>query len=85
MGYLYHDLMPVKTLLSALLIAGALAAVSVDAADTGTGAVPKRSPPVGVGEVAPDFTLEDQNGRPHPLSAQRGKRPAVLIFYRGHW
>jgi cytochrome oxidase Cu insertion factor (SCO1/SenC/PrrC family) len=44
-----------------------------------------RSAPVGVGESAPDFTLTDQGGRKHTLSAQRGKRPVVLIFYRGHW
>jgi len=44
-----------------------------------------RDKPVGAGEVAPDFTLVDQNGQKHSLSAERGKRPVVLIFYRGHW
>jgi hypothetical protein len=44
-----------------------------------------RAKPVGVGEMAPDFSLNDQNGRRHTLSAQRGKQPVVLIFYRGHW
>lgn len=37
------------------------------------------------GEVAPDFTLEDQNGLPVTLSGFRGHRPVVLVFYRGHW
>ena len=37
------------------------------------------------GEPAPDFTLEDQNGRPITLSAFRSQRPVVLVFYRGHW
>jgi hypothetical protein len=37
------------------------------------------------GDLAPDFTLEDQNGRPVTLSGFRGQRPVVLVFYRGHW
>ena len=41
--------------------------------------------PVAVGEQAPDFTLADQNGRKHALSAERGKRAVVLVFYRGYW
>jgi len=44
-----------------------------------------RSTPIGVGDMAPDFTLEDQNGVKRTLSGERGKRPVVLIFYRGHW
>jgi cytochrome oxidase Cu insertion factor (SCO1/SenC/PrrC family) len=46
---------------------------------------PHHRVPVGVGEFAPDFTLPDQDGRPHTLSAERGQRAVVLIFYRGHW
>lgn len=44
-----------------------------------------RDKPVGAGEVAPDFTLVDQNGQKHSLSAERGKRPVVVVFYRGYW
>jgi cytochrome oxidase Cu insertion factor (SCO1/SenC/PrrC family) len=44
-----------------------------------------RTSPVGVGDVAPDFTLQDQNGHPVALSASRGQRPVVLVFYRGYW
>ena len=44
-----------------------------------------REKPVTVGDMAPDFTLTDQNGHKRSLSAERGKRPVVLIFYRGHW
>ena len=40
---------------------------------------------VATGETAPDFTLEDQNGRKLTLSAERGRQPVVLIFFRGHW
>ena len=44
-----------------------------------------RKTPVAVGEVAPDFTLEDQNNKSVTLSAARGKSPIVLVFYRGYW
>jgi len=44
-----------------------------------------REKPVTVGDMAPDFTLTDQNGQKRSLSAERGKRPVVLVFYRGHW
>lgn len=33
-----------------------------------------------VGKEAPDFTLEDQNGETHTLSAYRGKK-VILYFY----
>lgn len=45
----------------------------------------QRSSPVAVGEIAPDFTLADQNGRKVALSDSRGKSPVVLVFYRGYW
>ena len=45
----------------------------------------KRSAPIGVGEQAPDFTLEDIQGNQVTLSATRGKLPTVLVFYRGYW
>jgi peroxiredoxin len=35
---------------------------------------------VAVGDVAPDFTLKDQNGSDVTLSALRGK-PVVIVFY----
>lgn len=38
-----------------------------------------------VGDVAPDFTLEDQNGRAVTLASFREKKHVVLVFYRGHW
>ena len=45
----------------------------------------ERAAPVATGEMAPAFTLTDQNGRGHTLTAERGKRPVVLVFYRGYW
>lgn len=44
-----------------------------------------RSAPIGAGDIAPDFTLEAHDGRRYTLSAERGRRPVVLVFYRGHW
>jgi cytochrome oxidase Cu insertion factor (SCO1/SenC/PrrC family) len=38
-----------------------------------------------VGERAPDFTLPDAAGRPVTLADFRGKKPVVLVFYRGAW
>jgi len=36
------------------------------------------------GQPAPDFTLQDQSGKPVRLSSLRGSR-VLLVFYRGHW
>lgn len=43
-----------------------------------------RASPVGMGETAPDFTVEDQRGRRVNLSEARSKGPVVLVFYRGY-
>ena len=55
----------------------------------GPGAKPEtygqRTSPVAVGDVAPDFTLQDQNGNKVTLSDARDKSPVVLVFYRGYW
>ena len=45
----------------------------------------KRATPISVGEVAPDFTLVDQDSNRVTLSEARGKSPVVLVFYRGYW
>ncbi len=66
-----------------LLIAGALSHPA--ALSQQPPANEKRAMPVAVGDEAPDFTLEDQDGRKLTLSAERGKRPIVLVFYRGYW
>lgn len=66
-----------------LVFARALAFLFLVAAPLAMAA--ERAAPVAAGDVAPDFTLADQNGRSHTLSAERGKRAVVLVFYRGHW
>ena len=37
------------------------------------------------GERAPAFTLPDAAGRSVTLADYQGKKPVVLIFYRGYW
>jgi hypothetical protein len=36
------------------------------------------------GTMAPDFRLQDQDGKVHQLSRYRGGN-VVLVIYRGHW
>ncbi|PWT88642.1 MAG: hypothetical protein C5B55_12760 [Blastocatellia bacterium] len=73
--------MPLKFALSLVLL---LTFISCSKLDTATSGKP-RSTPVQVGETAPDFTLEDQNGKKVTLSAVRVNAPTVLAFYRGNW
>ena len=47
--------------------------------------VPDRPTALRVGERPPDFTLPDATGRPVSLAKYRGKKPVVLLFYRGYW
>jgi cytochrome oxidase Cu insertion factor (SCO1/SenC/PrrC family) len=37
------------------------------------------------GQPAPEFTLEDSNGKAISLADFRGKKTVVLVFYRGYW
>lgn len=68
-----------------VLVLGIAAAMPCGLSAADGAASEKRPAPVATGDMAPDFTLPDQHGRQHALSAQRGKRPVVLVFYRGHW
>lgn len=63
-----------------LLIVAAFMVATSSGAQTSS-----RTKPVGVGEMAPDFTLMDHQGRKATLSESRGKNPVVLVFYRGYW
>ena len=38
-----------------------------------------------VGERPPDFTLPDAEGKPVSLADFRGRKPVVVVFYRGYW
>ncbi len=44
-----------------------------------------RGSPIGVGDKAPDFILQDQNNKTVRLSKTRGKSAVLLVFYRGYW
>ncbi|MBA3356590.1 MAG: redoxin domain-containing protein [Pyrinomonadaceae bacterium] len=68
------------------LIIGSIAcATKLNSSPSGTADLKPRDSPVAVGEMAPDFTLEDQNNRKAKLSSARGSMPTVLVFYRGNW
>lgn len=47
--------------------------------------IPEAPVAVRVGEPPPDFTLPDASGRPVSLAEYRGKKPVILVFYRGAW
>ncbi len=47
--------------------------------------VPQSPPAFRAGERPPDFTLPDASGRSVSLADYRGKKPVVLVFYRGYW
>ena len=42
---------------------------------------PAPAPKIKVGDTAPDFTLEDQNGKKVSLHEFRGKKNVALAFY----
>jgi len=51
----------------------------------GAGLSPTDLERVKVGQPAPDFTLENIDGKKVTLSDFRGKTSVVLVFYRGQW
>ena len=67
---------------SVMMLAVALIA-SVFAAGQGSD-YPKPQVSSAKGQLAPDFTLEDQGGRAFTLSQQQGHW-LLLYFYRGYW
>jgi cytochrome oxidase Cu insertion factor (SCO1/SenC/PrrC family) len=48
------------------------------------GSYPKPQIGSAKGQQAPDFTLQDQDGRAFTLSQQQGHW-VLLFFYRGYW
>lgn len=55
----------------------------VSSCEAGAPPVQKRNPP-SVGEIAPDFTLNDLSGRSVKLSELTAKSPVVLVVLRGY-
>jgi len=64
----------VKQFLAAMLLAGVLVPL-LRAADT------PPPPTTKVGDIAPDFTLTDQNGNKVSLHDFKGKKNVALAFY----
>ena len=58
-----------------------LLACSVITAVTQAQKEPVSAPKIKVGDLAPDFTLVDQNGQPHSLHDYKGKKNVALAFY----
>lgn len=68
----------------AVLIIAASAFAQLGPKD-GVGLIATELDRVKVGQPAPDFTLEDTDGKAITLSDLRGKKSVVLVFYRGYW
>ena len=51
----------------------------------GFGLPPANLERVGVGVLAPDFTLKSKDDDLVTLSSFRGKNNVLLVFYRGYW
>ncbi|HSF05720.1 MAG TPA: redoxin domain-containing protein [Methylomirabilota bacterium] len=47
--------------------------------------VPDTPTALRLGEQPPDFTLPDGSGRPVSLVDYRGRKPVLIVFYRGYW
>lgn len=71
--------------LAIMLLALAFASGGSNVNQQSPSQVPAGNAPVGKGDLAPDFTLQDHNGNQVRLSEARGKTPVVLVFYRGYW
>lgn len=65
-----------KKVLLGLLLAGCL-----PPSFAATKSEPMPAPKIKVGDMAPDFTLEDQNGKQISLHQFRGKKNVALAFY----
>ena len=74
-----------RVLITITLMIGSIACTGKLSAPSSTSQLAPRNSPVAVGELAPDFTLEDQNNQKVTLSSTRGSMPTVLVFYRGNW
>ena len=51
--------------------------------NTASTATRSKTEPITTGEIAPDFSLADQDGTSVSLSA--AGKPVLLVFYRGYW
>jgi cytochrome oxidase Cu insertion factor (SCO1/SenC/PrrC family) len=75
---------PIVMAAFAVLIATAPAPAQLGPKD-GAGLSATESDRVKAGQPAPDFTLEETNGKAITLSDFRDRKSVVLVFYRGYW
>jgi cytochrome oxidase Cu insertion factor (SCO1/SenC/PrrC family) len=69
---------------AAFIFMGAAASPQLGPTD-GAGLPPTDLERVKLGQAAPDFTLENVEGKPVTLSHFRGRKNVLLVFYRGQW
>jgi len=74
-----------KTVVAFILLVIILSCAKKQDLTSGTDELKPRGSQLAVGEMAPDFTLEDHNNQKVTLSSARGVRPTILVFYRGYW
>jgi cytochrome oxidase Cu insertion factor (SCO1/SenC/PrrC family) len=72
-------------ILIALMILASLSCTAPQSSVTSPDELKPRDTPLQVAEMAPDFTLEDQQNRKITLSEARSETPVMLVFYRGNW
>ena len=75
----------IKPLLLIFALLLAFSQVAVSAQTNSKEEVPTDLDRVRVGQPAPDFTLEDSDGKSISLADYRGKKSVILVFYRGYW
>jgi cytochrome oxidase Cu insertion factor (SCO1/SenC/PrrC family) len=63
------------------LLVLALAASMLTAGNSAAQDTPLPPPKIKVGDIAPDFTMQDQNGKQVSLHDFRGKKNVALAFY----
>jgi len=66
------------------LILAVVLALCIASATAQIKTYPKPQVTSATGQIAPDFTLKDQDGKDFRLSDQRGHW-VLLFFYRGYW
>lgn len=76
-----------RRLVLALVLVGPLAALAPACATRSSGGAAAKSPaerppPFA---AAPDFQLQDSEGRVRTLSELVGTKGLILVIYRGHW
>jgi cytochrome oxidase Cu insertion factor (SCO1/SenC/PrrC family) len=74
----------IVTLLFALLLLSTPASAQLGPKD-GADLAPTDLNRIKVGQAAPDFALQDTDGKAITLSDFRDKKSVVLVFYRGYW